>query len=471
MISAPTAGTLAPGMTQSQNPTQRATDRTRRDLSASTADNAGYAAHLGLGEYYLPAFMLQIGGGQIAAGLVATLPQVVGALLQLVAPLGVAWLHSLKRWVVLCALIQALSFIPLVIAAGTGTIPIGMLFAVAAIYWGAGMAAGPAWSTWMGLIVPPRIRARYFAIRTRVGNVTLLLGLLGAGSLLQMGDLYGKPFQAFAIIFLLAGTCRIVSVFFLTRQSERTPPTHFKLVSPLRVLRRMRRGHDGALLLYLLTVSLTAWTAAPFFTPYMLDVLKLDYSHYVVLVAAMHSARILALPLMGAMAQRWGADRLLWIGGVAITPMAAIWVLSTNFWALLAFQILSGVAWAVFELAGLLMTFETIRASERTEALTLFNFANALAMAGGSLIGGAVLASLTNTEEAFRSLFVLSSILRALSLILLFRIARSPFHPDPEQLPELALRPADSTTFDSIILTIKRDAEGKIVEVQEGRKK
>lgn len=445
--------------------------RTRRDLSVSTADNAGYAAHLGLGEYYLPAFMLQVGGGQIAAGLVATLPQVVGALLQLVAPLGVSWFHSLKKWVVLCAVIQAASFIPLVIAALIGTIPIGLLFMVAAIYWGAGMAAGPAWSTWMGLIVPPRIRARYFAIRTRVGNVTLLLGLLGAGSLLQMGEMANKPFQAFAIIFLLAGTFRLISAYFLTQHTERTPPTHFKLVSPIKVLRRMRRGHDGALLLYLLTVSLTAWTAAPYFTPYMLQVLNLDYAHYVVLVAAMHSARILALPLMGVLAQRWGADRLMWIGGVAITPMAAIWVLSTDFWALLAFQVLSGVAWAIFELAGLLMTFETIRASERTEALTLFNFANALAMAAGSLIGGAVLGSLTNTDEAYRSLFVLSSILRALSLILLFRIARSPFHPDPEQLPELALRPADSTTFDSIILTIQRDAEGKIVGVKEPGKK
>jgi MFS family permease len=215
-----------------------------------------------------------------------------------------------------------------------------------------------------------------------------------------------------------------------------------------------------------MVVSLAAWTASPYFTPYMLDVLHLSYGEYVVLLAAMHSARILALPALGALAHRWGADRLLWVGGVAITPMAAIWVLSENFYALLVFQILSGVAWAVFELAGLLMTFEVIRASERTGMLTLFNFGNALAMSGGSLIGGAILGWYLNSEEVYRSLFIISSILRALSLLLLFRVARSPFHPDPEQLPELALRPADTAMYDSIILSIRRDEEGRIVTTE-----
>src|SRR5262245_62572897 len=143
----------------------------RADLAASTADGAAYAAHLGMGEYYLPAFMLLVGGGQVAAGLVATLPQVVGATLQLFAPIAVRRLGSLKAWVVLCAFVQALSFLPLVLAAWLQQMPVAFLFVVAAIYWGAGMGAVPAWSTWMGTIVPPRIRARYFAIRTRVGNV------------------------------------------------------------------------------------------------------------------------------------------------------------------------------------------------------------------------------------------------------------------------------------------------------------
>ena len=443
----------------------------RSDLGASTADNAAYAAHLGFGEYYLPAFMLLVGGGQVAAGLVATLPQVVGATLQLVAPLGVRRLGSLKAWVVLCAFIQALSFLPLVIAAWLQKMPVPFLFVVAAIYWGAGMAAGPAWSTWMGTIVPPRIRARYFAFRTRVGNVTLLLGLLAAGSMLQAGTIYDRPFQAFGAIFLLACTLRLVSTWFLTRQSEPQPmPADFRVVSPMALLRRMRGGRDGALLVYLLVVSLAAWTASPYFTPYMLDVLRLNYGEYVVLLAAMHSARILALPALGALAQRWGADRLLWLGGVAITPMSAIWILSENFYALLLFQILSGVAWAVFELAGLLMTFEAIRASERTSMLTLFNFGNALAMSAGSLIGGAVLGSFMNSEAAYRSLFIISSMLRALSLILLFRVARSPFHPDPEQLPELALRPANTSMYDSIILTIRRDEKGQIVSAEPTRK-
>ncbi|MBI5865123.1 MAG: MFS transporter [Planctomycetes bacterium] len=452
----------------------RRISQTRADLRASIADNATWAAHLGFGEYYLPAFMLLVGGGQVAAGLVATLPQLVGAVLQLAAPLGVRWFSSLKRWVVVCAALQAASFAPLFLAAMFQRMPVAALFVVAAFYWGTGMSAGPAWSTWMSALVPAQIRPRFFAIRTRFGNVTLLLGLLAAGSLLQAGDIYGWPYAAFAAIFWVACGLRVVSVYFLARQSDSGRQSDLRVVSPLPLLRRLRGGHAGALILYLLSISLAAWTAAPYFTPYMLDVLHFNYAEYVVLIAAMHSARILALPLLGSLAQKWGADRLLWIGGVAITPMAGIWVLSQNFWALLVFQILSGMAWAVFELAALLMTFETIRATERTQVLTLFNFLNALATSAGSLIGAAILTGLTQTDAgdatagaAYQSLFIVSSILRALCLGLLFRIARSPFHPDPEQLPDFALRPADTSMYESIALRstgMKQDSAGQTEE-------
>src|SRR5262245_18191005 len=120
-----------------------------RDLRASVADGAAFSVMVGVGETYLPAFVLALGIGEVAAGLVASLPQVAGAILQLASPRAVHFLGSHRRWVVLSAFIHSLSFVPLVVAALRGSIALPFIFLIASIYWGSGMATGPAWNTWM----------------------------------------------------------------------------------------------------------------------------------------------------------------------------------------------------------------------------------------------------------------------------------------------------------------------------------
>ena len=102
---------------------------------------------VGMGETYLPAFVLAVGLGELASGLIAAVPMLGGAVLQLLAPLGVRRLGSLRKWVILCAAAQALTFVPLVLAAVTGYAPTWFVFVVATWYWASGMATGPAWNT------------------------------------------------------------------------------------------------------------------------------------------------------------------------------------------------------------------------------------------------------------------------------------------------------------------------------------
>lgn len=69
---------------------------------------------VGCGETYLPAFALALGLGPLAAGLIASLPVLIGAVVQLITPFGVGWLGSNRRWVIGCTTLQAISFLPLV---------------------------------------------------------------------------------------------------------------------------------------------------------------------------------------------------------------------------------------------------------------------------------------------------------------------------------------------------------------------
>src|SRR4029453_11863348 len=128
------------------------TSELRRNLRRIYSDAIAFSVMVGAGETYLAAFVLALGMGELATGLVASIPMLAGAFLQLISPAAVRKLGSHRRWVVLCAIAQASSFIPLTAAALYGRIHVAAVFAIAALYWGAGMATGPAWSTWAGTL-------------------------------------------------------------------------------------------------------------------------------------------------------------------------------------------------------------------------------------------------------------------------------------------------------------------------------
>ncbi len=157
----------------------------RLNLALSTTEASAYGAMVGLGETYLPAFALAMGMGEVTAGLVASVPLLIGGILQTVSPQAIKLIGSYKRWILLTAAIQCLSLVPLVIAALLGRIsPLG-LFVVASVYWFGGLAVGPAWNTWIGHIVPSSIRSRFFAYRIRWAQLLTFSGFIVGGVLLE----------------------------------------------------------------------------------------------------------------------------------------------------------------------------------------------------------------------------------------------------------------------------------------------
>jgi MFS family permease len=386
-------------------------------------DSAAFSVMVGVGETYLPAFALAAGLGEVAAGLVSTVPLLMGSVLQLVAPLGVRWLQSHRRWIVLCVVCQATSFLPLAAAAAMGQVPGPLVFCAAAIYWGSGLASGPAWNTWMGGVVPQRVRSRYFARRTRLGHAGVLVGFAAAGLGLHFGADYAPILDVFAITFLAAAICRYISAAFLYHQNEADDPISEQRSVPLRELcKRLGRKTDGALLLYFLAVQCAVQISGPYFSPYMLRHLQLSYAQFVVLVAAAFVGRIVAMPMLGAFAGRYGVRALLWLGGIGIVPLSGAWLVSSDFTYLIGLQVTVGVLWGSYELAVALLFLEAIDIRERTSVLTKYNVAHAGCTAFGSLMAGAALTYFGKTPENYQMLFAVSTIARLAALVLLWRV-------------------------------------------------
>ena len=392
-----------------------------------TRDGVFFSVMVGIGETYLPAFVLAAGLGEVAAGLITTLPLLAGAVLQLLAPRGVKWLGSPRLWVVGSAALQALCFIPLIIAACYGGISLPVVFLLVSCYWGFGMASAAAWGSWAEMLVPKTVRSNYFARRTRFTQAGTLIGFVVGGFSLQYAKNEGFLLQAFAILFGIAAICRLVSAWAMSAQSE-TPPQHDdqKAVSFLELGRRLWNGGSERFLLYLVATQFGVYFSGPYFNPYMLRHMQLSYSTYVVLIGSCFLAKMLALPLWGMVAQRSGPQKLLWIGGIGIVPVSGLWMVSNSLPFLFALQI-------------------------------------------GSIAGGLVINYMAKSAEAYLLVFGISSVLRLSTVGLLFLLPKLRTERVPELVPAASIPervPASLAVERRAVPVYAEDSRGRKPEPQ-----
>lgn len=410
----------------------RPPSRLRHDLKHSAIDGTAYSVMVGLAENQFPAFVLAIGATQVASGLIATVPICLCALVQLLTPWAVRRLGSYRAWTAGNAFVQAAALVPLIIAAWIGTVPTWLVFTAATIYWFGSVAGGPSWTTWKCLIFPERIRARYFARRSRWCNAGVLLALLVGGFIIdrvQSESPGGSRvvLRAFAAVFALAAAARIVSGIEMTRISEPRPLDMNERDVPWgEFVKKASTSLDGRFILFAGATAIAAQIAQPYFNPYVLKQVGLESSRHLhaVLLAAAFAGRMLALAPAGRIAHRSGPLRLAWISAIALVPLAPLWTLSDNILYLFAVQVLSGAMWGAFELASLLMFFNTLSPRERTSIMTKWNLVNYACMTLGSLVGGKLLATLGQDRHAYLVVFTASGLARLLALALLYRARR-----------------------------------------------
>jgi MFS family permease len=396
-----------------RRPAKRDESVIRSDLRASCVDGCAFSVMVGAGETYFPAFALALGVDKVTAGLVATVPMLLGAAVQLVSPWAVRRLGSNARWCIWTARAQAAAFVPLIAAAAVGAMPTLLLFAVVSFYWGAGFASGPSWTTWIEELVPRRIRGRYFARRTIWCYAALVAALLAAGAALDVGDARGWRVRTFAALFFAAMAARVASSRYLASQSDPVPqPPGERHVSMGELLRGPEHRPARRLVVFLLAAWGATQIAQPFVTSYLRAELRMSYDLLAMLLAVPFAARVLALPWLGRVGQRFGARRLMWIGALSLAPAGAAWAVSTSAVAIAVAQAATGFALAAFELATLLLWFETVPAESRTSVITTYQFWYAAAWVVGSALGSVLLLAFGEGRPAFVALFLVSAAAR-----------------------------------------------------------
>ncbi len=427
----------------------------RHNLRCSLEDGAGFSFMVGLGETYLPAFVLALGMGEVNSGLIAAVPMIAGAFLQLISPYMVQALGSYRKWVVLCASLQCFLFIPFIVAAAVGYLPPALAFLLAALYWGVGMGAGPAWNGWMGRNIAIPVRTHFFAKRTRVLQFGTLIGFVAGGALLHWLPTQDKT-MGFAVLFAGAFLGRWYSVRQLAKQTEDPDSLKdFKPPSPSTLIRPFLQNKTTArLFIYVFAMQFAVYLSSPFFTPFMLEQLKVGYLGYVILISASYISKVLFLPAMAAFAKRHSTKRLMWLAGLGILWLPLAWLVSSNLIYLTCMQFVSGFFWCAFDLGFPLLVLETVAEKDRMNVLVVHNFCQSIVIVLGSLVGAAFLDGLGRSAVAYGVVFSISAVARVATLPLLAR-----FSP-PKQQPAfewrmMTIRPSLGQFFVPVLESIR----------------
>lgn len=428
----------------------------RRSLRACTFDGASAAAMIGFGETYFPAFALLLGATPFQVGLIATVPILVGATFQLVATVAAHRIGD-RLWVIGSALLQALTFVPIAWLARGAAGKFSLLFIWVCAYWMLNLGLGPAWNAWMGRMIPPLIRSRFFGRRNVAVQSLLFFSLVAAGFLIDAAQRTTLGARVgFAASFSLAAVSRLVSAWLLARQHDPGAAAPRPTRVPTRhLLRRFTGQSYGRVILMIVLMIGSVNISAAYFTPFMLQGLKLSYARFTILTAASVVARILSSPYWGEIARTHGNGRALQVSGALIIPLSSLWLVSDNFGYLIGLQVVAGFAWAGFELTTILNLLDCTDDENRAQVLSIYSLLNGVLIVAGSLLGGTVMHALG--DRGYTVIFVVSSLCRALVMFTMARGVgvrrRSSEHSFRDVLLRVVtLRPSEGEDVGAVVL-------------------
>ena len=243
-----------------EHPKDELEEKIEKSKEYSVKDGIFYSIMTGFGVFFVTPFALRLGAGIADIGFLQTFPQLFGSLGQLLYSKIARTYKSRKEIVLKLVSIQTamwIGFIFLTLFSHNSAVSLLVLFY--SVFVLAELLANPAWTSWMGDLVPENERGSYFGKRNKiVGIVGLAVMLLGGIYLDLFENLNGKMvFIGFATIFFISFLARIASLYFFNKQYE--PELKFdrkKYFSLFDFIEHMMQNNFGRFVMF---VPITWW--------------------------------------------------------------------------------------------------------------------------------------------------------------------------------------------------------------------
>lgn len=294
------------------------------------------------------------------------------------------------------------------------------------IYSFLGSIIGPSWFSLMGDIVPDDRRGRFFSKRNLLTTVITIIVSIFASIVLQRFENLNTVFLGFFIIFSIAFTSRIISIFYLARHYD--PP--FKIekksyVSLPKFLRQIPKTNFGKFTLYLTFFYFMVHIGAPFVGYYMLEELNFNYIEYVAVNLSTPLLSLIFYPIIGFFSDKYGSSVVLRICGFILPSVPILWIfMNTPLQLIFGPQLVSALAWTGVNLSASTFIYDNISNQQRGFYISYFNFFIGIGVLLGGFLGSFLLQIVPIIFiSVFETLFLISGTGRlTVNLIFLFRL-------------------------------------------------
>lgn len=368
--------------------------KVRRSLAYSVMDGSFYSAMVGFGESIFSMFAIFLKATSVQLGLISSLPQTLGSIFQLFARNILEKFPSRKSYVLFFAFLQVLCMLPLPLAYFffKGNFMVYLLILVS-MYYITGMLINPAWTSWMGDLVPGHVRGSYFGKRNAITSAVSFITMMIGGFLLSYFT--KSPIVGFTLLFMLASLMRFFSWIFLSLQYE--PPSKGIIhnnVTLKEFLSEADMQNYGIFILIMSLMNIAVYVASPFFIAYMHNDLGYSYTLIAVVNAIAILVKFLFNPLWGKLCDRFSSQKIFTISAFLMPAVPILWVFSPSLVWIVFAQIFSGFAWSAWEISSANFIFEMVPKNKRVSSSSYMNLFAGIGILIGGILGGFLISQL-----------------------------------------------------------------------------
>ena len=302
---------------------KRETKKIRSSLKISTIEGSWWAVMYGTVETYFGAFFEYLKYSSYEISILMTFPIFFGAIFQNLANKLYNLFKSRKILLMILKLVQSIT-IPIIFYIGYSSGSYYILLIFICFYFAIALAQMSPWTSWMGYLVPGRLRGRYFGTRSQIVRIFMLISSLIAGAILNAYN-DSDPIVGFGIIFFVGVVANSGSILYLKKQFE-PPSTLFDEGNEKINLRDASYKKLRRFIVYDSLSEFALCISGPLIMIYWLRDLNFDYIELAVLINVSQVMGLFSLRYWGKKIDQLGSYLTIRLSSLAISILPFFWI-------------------------------------------------------------------------------------------------------------------------------------------------
>jgi MFS family permease len=377
------------------------------EAAAASAEAAGCA-------YQSPSIIAAGADGSTVA-LLSTVTNLVLAMLLIKVPSLVEGKTPMKKTVVMMAVVNTVTWIPIVfVFMFFKTINPMLLIGLWILGLVPATLLGPLRDNWLANIVPTDKMGRYLSWRSVIAGIFYLAAFNIMGFTLYKST--GNIGRGFAIVLAVAFLASLVSTYLYSIIHSPAPMVKSQTVPSLSFmsfLKGARKEHLGTFILFAALFGFVVNLSGPLLAVYMISDLKFSFMTYTLIVSCEFVARVISITFWGKMVDKSGSLRVLGIASHLIPLSPFLWLFSGNIAYLCMVQLFTGTVWAAYDLSVQTFIYKSTQPEQRLHYIVYHRSLTTFAAAMGTLTSAFLLNSMFRVfGSQILGMCLLSAVLR-----------------------------------------------------------